>query len=105
MNYLDLTLLTKRARISLFGSLLSGFLPLSLWSHRKSAMTVAPLMLRSLIRLMATLLGQPVAAITTILYYGELLPENSVLVRMVRHDFLDRDNHLFHFLINFLRCF
>ncbi|KAK4760717.1 hypothetical protein SAY87_005610 [Trapa incisa] len=68
-------------------------------------MTVAPLMFRSLVRLMEVLVGHPVAAVTTLLYHGELLPRHTALERYVRNEFLYEDNHFFHFLVNFLRCF
>uniref|UniRef100_A0A7N0T8D0 Uncharacterized protein n=1 Tax=Kalanchoe fedtschenkoi TaxID=63787 RepID=A0A7N0T8D0_KALFE len=68
-------------------------------------MTLAPLMLRSLARLVASMIDCPTASLTTILYYSGLLPQNVRLERMVRHELLDDENYLFHFLINFLRCF
>ncbi|KAF8407038.1 hypothetical protein HHK36_006163 [Tetracentron sinense] len=68
-------------------------------------MALMPLMFRSLLRLVTSLVGRPVASISTILYYSDLLPRNMNLERLVRHDLLDQENYLFHFLINFLRCF
>ncbi|PIA42621.1 hypothetical protein AQUCO_02000216v1 [Aquilegia coerulea] len=61
-------------------------------------------MLRPLIRLIASLLDQPTAVVTTILYYSDLLPRNTNLEQIVRHDLIHQDNCLFHFLINLLRC-
>ncbi|WCJ42454.1 hypothetical protein M5689_023262 [Euphorbia peplus] len=66
---------------------------------------VATVMLRSTARLLTSLIREPVASVTTLLFYSELLPQNSVLERLVRHDLLHEDNHFFHFLISFLRCF
>ncbi|XAR53328.1 hypothetical protein NMG60_11021850 [Bertholletia excelsa] len=68
-------------------------------------MSFAPLLLRSLVRLLTSLVVEPAASITTLLYYSDLLPQNILLVRMVRHELLDQENYLFHFLISFLRCF
>ncbi|KAG6658478.1 hypothetical protein CIPAW_04G164400 [Carya illinoinensis] len=59
----------------------------------------------SLLRLLTSLIGEPASSISTLLYYSRLLPQNIVLERLVRHDLLDDENYLFHFLINFLRCF
>ncbi|CDP03340.1 unnamed protein product [Coffea canephora] len=61
-------------------------------------------MFRSLVRLVKSLVAQPAASITTMLYYGDLLPENDSLNRLVRQELFDRDNLLFNVLINFLRC-
>ncbi|KAL6274690.1 hypothetical protein ACE6H2_025382 [Prunus campanulata] len=67
--------------------------------------SLTPLMFRSLMRLLTSLIGEPAASVSTLLYYSELLPQNIILERLVRHELLDRENYLFHFLINFLRCF
>ncbi|KAL5756133.1 hypothetical protein ACOSP7_020551 [Xanthoceras sorbifolium] len=67
-------------------------------------MSLMPLMLRSLARLVTTLVSQPTASVATLLYYSNLLPRNLSLERMVRHELLDRENYLFHFLIGVLRC-
>ncbi|KAL6974390.1 hypothetical protein U1Q18_028571 [Sarracenia purpurea var. burkii] len=68
-------------------------------------MSVTTLMFRSLVRLVVAMVGEPAVSVTTLLYYSDLLPQNIVLERMVRHELLDRENYFFHFLINFLRCF
>ncbi|GMY34214.1 regulator of Vps4 activity in the MVB pathway protein [Fagus crenata] len=68
-------------------------------------MTILPLMLRSLVRLLTSLMAQPTASVSTLLYYSDLLPRNLNLERLVRTEFLDRENYLFHFLINIMRCF
>lgn len=73
----------------------------NLWSLQ----SLTPLMFRSLVRLVSSLVGQPAASISTLLYYSDLLPQNIVLERLVQHELLDQENYLFHFLINFLRCF
>ncbi|KAK3436490.1 hypothetical protein EUGRSUZ_C01044 [Eucalyptus grandis] len=70
-----------------------------------SAMSLTTLMFRSLVRLVTSLVGDPAASVTTILYYSTLLPQSVVLERLVRHELLDHENYLFHFLVNFLRCF
>ncbi|KAI5602578.1 hypothetical protein POPTR_001G181701v4 [Populus trichocarpa] len=67
-------------------------------------MSLLPLMFRSLVRLISALMSQPTASVTTLLYYSNLLPRNLNLERMVRRELLDEENHLFHFLISFLRC-
>ncbi|GAY51195.1 hypothetical protein CUMW_132410 [Citrus unshiu] len=64
-----------------------------------------PMMLRSLVRLVTALVSQPSATVTTLLYYRSLLPRNLNLERLVHREFLDRENDLFHFLINVLTCF
>ncbi|KAL9274254.1 hypothetical protein AKJ16_DCAP25821 [Drosera capensis] len=68
-------------------------------------MSIMPLMFRSLVRLVSSLVHDPTAALTTLLYYGDLLPRNLNLERLVRRDLLHEENYLFHFLINVLRCF
>ncbi|KAF6144482.1 hypothetical protein GIB67_025892 [Kingdonia uniflora] len=67
-------------------------------------MSIVSVMLRSLVRLVSSLVCVPVACITTILYYSDHLPRNVNLERMVRDDLLDHDHFLFHLLINILRC-
>ncbi|KAL4653876.1 hypothetical protein ACB092_01G337600 [Castanea dentata] len=59
----------------------------------------------SLLRLLTSLIGDPAASVSTLLFYSDLLPQNIVLERLVQHDLLHQENYLFHFLINFLRCF
>nr|DAD44704.1 TPA_asm: hypothetical protein HUJ06_002934 [Nelumbo nucifera] len=68
-------------------------------------MSLMPLLFRSLVRLVSSLVGRPATSVTTILYYSDLLPRNTNLERLVRPDMLDRENYLLHFLINLLRCF
>ncbi|KAM2407356.1 hypothetical protein ACFX1X_026552 [Malus domestica] len=68
-------------------------------------MSLTPLMFRPLLRLLTSLATDPAASVSTVLYYSELLPQNIILERLVRHELLDRENYMFHFLINFLRCF
>ncbi|KAF8027551.1 hypothetical protein BT93_E0453 [Corymbia citriodora subsp. variegata] len=68
-------------------------------------MSLMPLLMRSLIRLVTALVAQPASTVTTLLYYSDLLPRHLNLERLVRRDLLDRDNYLFHFLVNLLRCF
>ncbi|KAL3532439.1 hypothetical protein ACH5RR_005960 [Cinchona calisaya] len=67
-------------------------------------MFLAPMMLRSLAGLVKILVVEPAASITSLLYFGDLLPRNTTLERLVRHELLDQDNFLFNLLINFLRC-
>lgn len=66
---------------------------------------LTPVMFRSVVRLLTSLISEPAASISTILFYSELLPQNIILERLVRHELLDNENHLFHFVVNFLRCF
>ncbi|KAF3794311.1 hypothetical protein EJ110_NYTH01238 [Nymphaea thermarum] len=47
-------------------------------------MALLSLMVRSLCRLMVSLIGRPVASFTTILYYSDLLPRNVNLERLER---------------------
>ncbi|KAJ9167806.1 hypothetical protein P3X46_019399 [Hevea brasiliensis] len=68
-------------------------------------MSHTPVMFRSLVRLLTSLISEPAASVSTVLFYSELLPQNIILERLVRHELLDNENYLFHFLINFLRCF
>nr|KJB53415.1 hypothetical protein B456_009G133800 [Gossypium raimondii]KJB53416.1 hypothetical protein B456_009G133800 [Gossypium raimondii] len=68
-------------------------------------MSVMTLMVRSAAMLVTTLVSEPTASFTTLLYYSDLLPQNLNLERLVRRDLLDPENYLFHFLINLLRCF
>lgn len=66
-----------------------------------------PLMLPSLVRLITALTTQPTSTVTTLLYCGNLLPRSIVgnLQRLVRHELLDRENYLFHVVVNVMRCF
>nr|XP_010932057.1 uncharacterized protein LOC105052820 [Elaeis guineensis] len=68
-------------------------------------MTLSPLFVRSVVRLVGLLVSRPAASVTTILYYSRVLPRNRSLERLVRDDLLDDENYLFHFLISMLRCF
>nr|KJB64893.1 hypothetical protein B456_010G070600 [Gossypium raimondii] len=68
-------------------------------------MSLTPLLFRSLLRLLMSLLTEPAASVATLLYYSDNLPQNIIWERLVRHEMLDQENYLFHFLINFLRCF
>ncbi|KAK3041670.1 hypothetical protein RJ639_001480 [Escallonia herrerae] len=65
--------------------------------------SLTPLMVRSLVRFMISLVGDPAASVTTILYYSDLLPQNFLLMRYVRPELLGQENYLFNFLINLLR--
>ncbi|WJX25849.1 hypothetical protein P8452_18624 [Trifolium repens] len=67
-------------------------------------MSLATLMFRSMLRLLTSLIGEPTTSIPTLLYYSGLLPHNVALLRMVRHELLDQDNYLFHFLISLMSC-
>ncbi|QCE02059.1 hypothetical protein DEO72_LG8g70 [Vigna unguiculata] len=70
-------------------------------------MIVMPLMLCpwwSLVKLGTALVCEPSSTLTTILYHAELLPRNLNLDRLVRREFLHRENHFFHFLTTVLRC-
>lgn len=64
-----------------------------------------PQMMRSLVRLVTLLVAQPASTVTTLLYCSDLLPRQLNLERLVRHELLEGDNYLFHFLVNVLRCF
>ncbi|KAG8656902.1 hypothetical protein MANES_03G020101v8 [Manihot esculenta] len=68
-------------------------------------MPLIPVMFRPLVRLLTSPTIEPVAAISTVLFYSELLPQNIILERLVGHYLLSNENNLFHFLINLLRCF
>ncbi|MED6223168.1 hypothetical protein PIB30_071361 [Stylosanthes scabra] len=69
-------------------------------------MILTTLMFRSMVRLLTSLIEEPATSISTMLYYSGLLPHNVVLLRLVRHELLDRaENHLFHFLITLMSCF
>ncbi|KAK7389545.1 hypothetical protein VNO78_24685 [Psophocarpus tetragonolobus] len=63
-----------------------------------------PIMLRSLVKLATALVCEPTSTLTTILYYGDLLPRTLNLDRLVRPEFLHQENHFFHFLTSVLRC-
>uniref|UniRef100_A0A0A0LTU9 Secreted protein n=1 Tax=Cucumis sativus TaxID=3659 RepID=A0A0A0LTU9_CUCSA len=68
-------------------------------------MNLTPFLFRSLVRLLLSLIVQPVASVSTLLFYSDILPQHMVSERLVRHELLDRENYLFHFLVNFLKCF
>ncbi|ERM97557.1 hypothetical protein AMTRI_Chr13g121660 [Amborella trichopoda] len=68
-------------------------------------MALLSLLVRSLCRFVASFISRPVASVTTILYYSDLLPRNTSLMRMVQNDLLENENYLFNFLINLLSCF
>ncbi|KAK7349177.1 hypothetical protein VNO77_06335 [Canavalia gladiata] len=67
-------------------------------------MILMRLMMRSLLNLTKGLVCEPAATLTTILYYGNLLPRDLNLERFVRREYLHQENHFFHFLITMLRC-
>ncbi|AES86656.1 hypothetical protein MtrunA17_Chr4g0004511 [Medicago truncatula] len=67
-------------------------------------MILMPLMFGSLMKLAKALVCEPTTTLTTILYYGNLLPRNLNLERLVRREFLHQENYFFHFLITMLRC-
>ncbi|KAJ8492326.1 hypothetical protein OPV22_014047 [Ensete ventricosum] len=67
--------------------------------------SLTPFLVESLVRLLRLFVSWPAASVTTILYYGEALPRNPRLQRLVRDELLDDDNFLFHFLIAMFRCF
>ncbi|KAK3034360.1 hypothetical protein RJ639_032258 [Escallonia herrerae] len=64
--------------------------------------SLTPLMVRSLVRFLISLVGDPATSVTTILYYSDLLPQNFLLMRYVRPELLGQENYLFNFLINLL---
>ncbi|KAK4781196.1 hypothetical protein SAY87_017302 [Trapa incisa] len=64
-----------------------------------------PRMTRSLARAVTLLVTQPASTVTTLLHGSDLLPRHINLERLVRHDLLERENYLFRFLVNVLRCF
>ncbi|TYI40230.1 hypothetical protein ES332_A02G147600v1 [Gossypium tomentosum] len=55
-------------------------------------MTLMPLMVRTLARLVTALVTQPAASFTTMLYYSHLLPRNLNLERLVRPQLLHPEN-------------
>ncbi|KAK9666172.1 hypothetical protein RND81_14G166400 [Saponaria officinalis] len=61
-------------------------------------------MVRSVVRLVRSLVSDPMATVSTLLYYSHLLPRHLNLERYIQSDLLHPHNYLFHFLINFLRC-
>lgn len=66
---------------------------------------LTPTLFRSLVRLLLSLIVQPAASVSTLLFYSDILPQHMVSERLIRHELLDRENYLFHFLVNFLKCF
>ncbi|KAL5771245.1 hypothetical protein ACOSP7_015399 [Xanthoceras sorbifolium] len=62
--------------------------PLSacLLSQLTRAMSLSPLLFRSLVRFVASLVREPAASVTTLLYYSQLLPPNVLLERMLNID-------------------
>uniref|UniRef100_A0A804K7K1 Uncharacterized protein n=2 Tax=Musa acuminata subsp. malaccensis TaxID=214687 RepID=A0A804K7K1_MUSAM len=67
--------------------------------------SLTPFLVESLVRLLRLFVSWPAASVTTILYYGEALPRNPRLQRLVRDELLDDENFLLHFLIAMFRCF
>nr|ABK25611.1 unknown [Picea sitchensis]ABR17387.1 unknown [Picea sitchensis] len=67
-------------------------------------MSIVPMLLRSLCRLLSAFIWRPAAAMTTLLHESNLLPHNLNLERFIEEDLLDSENYLFHFIINMLRC-
>ncbi|XAR50631.1 hypothetical protein NMG60_11005001 [Bertholletia excelsa] len=64
-----------------------------------------PLMLRPLARIIAGMVVEPAATITTFLYYSDLLPRSLNLEGLVHRELIQRENYLFRFVIGMLRCF
>ncbi|KAL5835987.1 hypothetical protein ACOSQ3_015548 [Xanthoceras sorbifolium] len=52
-------------------------------------MSLSPLLFRSLVRFVASLVREPAASVTTLLYYSQLLPPNVLLERMDPTPFSD----------------
>ncbi|GLJ25645.1 hypothetical protein SUGI_0491310 [Cryptomeria japonica] len=67
-------------------------------------MSLFPLLLRSLCKLLAAFIQRPTAAMATLLYESNLLPRSLNMERFVAQDLLEEDNYLFHFVIRMLRC-
>ncbi|WCJ40737.1 hypothetical protein M5689_021645 [Euphorbia peplus] len=67
-------------------------------------MSLMAMMLRPSMRMVIMLVSQPIASLTTLLYYSNLLPRNLNLNRYIRREYVDEDNLLFNFLVIFLRC-
>ncbi|BAT99018.1 hypothetical protein VIGAN_10039100 [Vigna angularis var. angularis] len=67
-------------------------------------MSLTTLLFRSMVRFVTSFVGEPTTSISTLLYYSGLLPHNVILLRMVRHELLDQENHLFHLLISMMSC-
>ncbi|KAL8458227.1 hypothetical protein ACS0TY_035929 [Phlomoides rotata] len=63
------------------------------------------MMVQSVVKTTASMVSQPAATLTTLLYCSDLLPRNLDLNRFVQHELLVPQNFLFHFLVRFLRCF
>ncbi|BBH08414.1 hypothetical protein Prudu_020593, partial [Prunus dulcis] len=55
---------------------------LALLALLPKAMSLTPVMFRSLMRLLTSLIGEPAASVSTLLYYSELLPQNIILERL-----------------------
>ncbi|KAK9715325.1 hypothetical protein RND81_06G157200 [Saponaria officinalis] len=68
-------------------------------------MSIKPMIMRQFIRLMRSIVEQPIAMITTLLYYSNQLPQNAAMERLVRHDFLHQQNYFFIIIVNLLKCF
>ncbi|KAG8379944.1 hypothetical protein BUALT_Bualt07G0142300 [Buddleja alternifolia] len=65
---------------------------------------IMAIMVHSVAKTVGSLVAQPTAMVTTLLYYSGQLPRNLNMDRFVQHELVEPDNFLFHFLINFLRC-
>ncbi|CAJ2657318.1 unnamed protein product [Trifolium pratense] len=63
-----------------------------------------PLMSSSVVKLAKELVFEPITTLTNILYYGNHLPRNLNLERLVSSEFLHQQNYFFHFLTTMLRC-
>ncbi|KAJ0524112.1 hypothetical protein HanIR_Chr10g0500991 [Helianthus annuus] len=61
-------------------------------------------MAQSLFRLVAVLVEDPAASVTTMLYRSGILPQYTILERLVHHGVFFDDNPFFSFIVNFLRC-
>ncbi|PKI77608.1 hypothetical protein CRG98_002010 [Punica granatum] len=68
-------------------------------------MSLMPQMTRSLVMVVTLLVARPALTITTLLHYSDFLPRHLNLERSVQRELLNRENYLFHFLVNVLRCF
>ncbi|WJX87293.1 hypothetical protein P8452_69501 [Trifolium repens] len=63
---------------------------------------IMSLMSGSLVKLAKELVFEPITTLTTILYYGNLLPRNLNLERFVSSEFHHQENYFFQFLITML---
>ncbi|VVB00461.1 unnamed protein product [Arabis nemorensis] len=68
-------------------------------------MVIVPLLSPG-VKLVSAVATKPVASVSVLLFYGDVLPRNLQLERLTGREFtIDGNDYLVRFIVSFLRCF